>query len=187
MTQHKQTPRLSTTWRRPLATVIAVAAALLVLHGPNAHADLAAPNEYRVVSALGKFDDVAQLSVAYHLRAPQQILASHLELAFGALTGHDKTRGFVSIGPVWRVPFDSDRFFVQLGFSPTLISGSYLSGRDLGGNLHFTSSLTAGATFGATDNVSIALRIQHISNGGLSSDNPGLDMLGLNVAIGLFD
>jgi hypothetical protein len=52
----------------------------------------------------------------------------------------------------------------------------------MGGNLHFTSSAALGATFGARESVALSLRIQHTSNGGLSSTNPGMDIIGLNFA-----
>ena len=43
------------------------------------------------------------------------------------------------------------------------------------------------ATFGARENISVALRVQHTSNGGLSNTNPGLDMIGLSFAFNLSD
>ena len=40
---------------------------------------------------------------------------------------------------------------------------------------------------GARENTSIALRIQHTSNGGLNSANPGLDMIGFNFVFTFLD
>ena len=113
--------------------------------------------------------------------------AATVELAIGAISTPQETRPFVSFGPVWRLPINRRSLFVALGFSPTLIGGSSFNGRDLGGNFHFTSSASVGANFGAHENISVALRVQHTSNGGLSSTNPGLDMIGLNFAINLSD
>ena len=93
----------------------------------------------------------------------------------------------MSLGPVWRLPINNRLPYVELGFSPTLLTGSSLNGRDLGGNFHFTSSISIGATFGTRQNISLALRVQHMSNGGLSSTNPGLDTIGLNFAFNLSD
>ncbi len=93
----------------------------------------------------------------------------------------------MSFGPVWRQPINSRFLFVELGFSPTVIAGSSFNGRDLGGNFHFTSSASIGATFGAREISSIALRIQHTSNAGLNNTNPGLDMIGLNFNFNLSD
>lgn len=89
---------------------------------------------------------------------------------------------FVSLGPVWRLPINSRRLFIQLGFSPTLLGGASFHGRNLGGRFHFTSSATVGMTLGARDGLELALRVQHTSNGGLSSTNPGMDMIGLSFA-----
>ena len=100
----------------------------------------------------------------------------------GTLSTSQENRLFVSLGPVWRLPINSRSLFVELGFSPTLLSGSSFNGRDVGGNFHFTSSAALGTTFGARDSVALSLRIQHMSNGSLRNTNPGMDMIGLNIA-----
>ncbi len=84
--------------------------------------------------------------------------------------------------PVWRLPINSRSLFVELSISPTLIGGSSFNGRDLGGNFHFTSAAAVGKTFGLRDAFSLSLRIQHTSNAGLSSINPGMDTVGLNFS-----
>ena len=157
------------------------------LSSSNARAAAVAPTDYRVVTNYGKFDDTTQVAVAFRMRPPRRLRARHLELAIGAISTSQESRAFVSFGPVWRLPINGHSLFVELGFSPTLIAGSSFNGRDLGGNFHFTSSASIGATFGARENISLALRIQHTSNGGLSSTNPGLDMIGLNFTINLSD
>jgi hypothetical protein len=70
-----------------------------------------------------------------------------------------------------------------LGFSPTLFAGSTFNDRDIGGNFHFTSSAAIGVSIGVDDDSSISLRIQHTSNGGLDSTNPGMDMVGINFTV----
>lgn len=167
--------------------VFVAAMASISLNGSNARAADLAPDDYRIVAATGEFDDTTQVALAYRMRPPRRLRARHLELAVGAITTPNENRAFISFGPVWRLPLKSDSFFIDLGFSPTLISGSSFNGRDLGGNFHFTSSVSIGTTFGATDNIAVSLRVQHTSNGGLSSDNPGLDMIGLNFAFNIFD
>ena len=108
-----------------------------------------------------------------------------MELAVGTISTTEVNQPFVSFGPVWRLPINSRRLFVQLGFSPTLLGGSTFHGRDLGGKFHFTSSATIGTTFGARDAVELALRIQHTSNGSIRNTNPGMDMIGLNLSFSL--
>ena len=104
-----------------------------------------------------------------------------MELAIGAISTGQENRMFAAFGPVWRLPIRSRSLFLEFGISPTLIGGSSLSGRDMGGNFHFTSSAAIGAVFGASDSVSLSLRIRHSSHGGLSSTNPGMDMIGIHV------
>ncbi len=173
---------------KALHTVVFVIAMITFsLTSSNTWATTVAPTDYRVGAANGKFADTTQFAVAFRMRPPRRLRARHLELAFGAISTPTENRAFVSLGPVWRLPIPSQFLFVELGFSPTIISGSSFNGRDLGGNFHFTSSASIGAAFGARKNISIALRVQHTSNAGLSKFNPGLDTIGLNFAINLSD
>jgi len=177
-----------TGYSKKLHTVVFVIAMIsFSLISSNAWAATVAPTDYRVIAASGKYQDTTQFAVAFRMRPPRRLRARHLELAIGAISTSQETRPFVSLGPVWRLPINRRSWFVELGFSPTLIAGSSLNGRDLGGNFHFTSSASIGATFGARKNISLALRVQHTSNGGLSETNPGLDMIGLNFTFNLFD
>lgn len=182
------TQNRKTGYSRVLDTVVFVIAMLsFSLNSSNARAADLAPADYRVVTAGGEFNGTTQIAVAFQMRPPRRLRARHLELAVGVISTPEETRAFVSLGPVWRLPINNDSFFIDLGFSPTLISGSSLNGRDLGGNFHFTSSASIGTTFGASDNILLSLRVQHTSNGGLSSDNPGLDMIGLNISFNIFN
>jgi hypothetical protein len=104
------------------------------------------------------------------------------EFAAGVISGHGDTRPFASVGPVWRLNGDEQPLFVDFGFSPTLLGGSTLGNQDLGGNLHFTSSLAIGREFGQRQQFLASLRIQHLSNGGLNSTNPGLDSIGVGFS-----
>jgi len=167
--------------------VFVIAMISCTLHGANVRAANLGTTDYRVATAIKKFEDTSQFAVAFRMRPPRRLRARHLELAVGAISTSQESRAFVSLGPVWRLPINTRLPYVELGFSPTLITGSTFNGRDLGGNFHFTSSISIGATFGARENISLALRIQHTSNGGLSSTNPGLDMIGLNFAFNLSD
>ncbi len=177
-----------TGYSKALHTVVFVIAMIsFSLNSSNAWAATVAPTDYRVIATNGKYQDTTQFAVAFRMRPPRRLRARHLELAIGAISTSQETRPFVSLGPVWSLPIRSRSLFVELGFSPTLIAGSSLNGRELGGNFHFTSSASIGTTFGVRENISLALRVQHTSNGGLSSTNPGLDMIGLNFTFNLFD
>ncbi len=157
------------------------------INGVNARAEGLTPSDYRILESSDKFDGVRQYAVAFELRPPRRLRSRHLEIALGSISSSTADHEFVSIGAVWRVPFAGDAAFVDFGLSPTLISGSEIGGRDLGGNFHFTSSIAIGATFGRRQSFAVSLRAQHMSNGGLNDINPGLDMFGINVAFNLTD
>ena len=168
--------------------IFAIVMILITLNYQAAYANTIRPAAYRVSVAGDKFTDTWQAAVTFHLRAPRRIRARRLELAVGTVSTSNETRPFVSFGPVWQVPINNRRLFLELGLSPTfLFAGSTFNNRDLGGNVHFTSSVTIGTTLGARDASSISLRVQHTSNSGLSSTNPGMDMIGLNFAINFSD
>lgn len=170
------------------AVVFVVALLSFEWNGANARAAGLRPTDYRIAAAGDKFDDTLQVAVAFRMRPPHRLRANRLDLAIGSISTSRENSAFVSMGPVWRLPLKRSALFVELGFSPTLIiGGSSFSGRDLGGNFHFTSSLAVGANFGRFDSVSVSLRAQHTSNGGLSNTNPGIDMIGVNFAFHFAD
>ena len=165
---------------RIIVSLLAMIAATSTTHAAPA---FLVPDDYRFVTAARKFDDTAQFAAAFRIAAPRALRAHHTELAIGTIFTNTDNRLFVSVGPVWRFPLRGPSTFVDVGFSPTLLSGSTFNGRELGGNIHFTSSLAIGARFGRQVDYSIAFRAQHISNGGINGTNPGLDMVGLTFAI----
>ena len=172
-------------WLQTLTFVAAMAS--VSLRATPAYADGFLPTEYRAMESIGKHEDVSQYALVFHGRPPRRLFAERMELAVGTLSGANADRWFVSYGAVWRVPrrwmpFARNAMHVDVGFSPTWIAGSAVNGRDLGGNLHFTSSLSVGAYLNARRTLELSARIQHTSNGGLDSVNPGLDMLGLSLA-----
>ena len=138
--------------------------------------------EVRASVATKKFSGAYQIAVALHLSPPQWLHANRLELAVGGIAHAGDTRPWASIGPVWRWRDFAGRpnLYLELGFSPTLLGRSTFGSRDLGGNIHFTSSLAVGRRFSSLGDAALTLRIQHISNGGLNARNPGMDMIGVS-------
>ena len=169
------------------AAVFVIAMISFILNGSNARAASVMPSDYRLAVSGDKFADTWQFAVAFKIRPPRRLRARRVEVAIGTLSTSQENRLFVSLGPVWQLPIRSRSLFVELGISPTLLSGSSFNGRDMGGNFHFTSSAAIRATLGARDSVTLSLRIQHMSNGGLSSTNPGMDMIGLNITFNSFN
>lgn len=151
-----------------------------VLCQPGVNADFSAPDELRAVTSVAGSDDVTQVSAVYRLQPSWRLHSRYLEFAAGTLTGGSDTRPMLSIGPVWQFPTVSERFNFRFGIAPTLIAGSNFGDKDLGGNFHFTSFVAIALTFGEKGAGSFALRLQHTSNAGLESTNPGLDMAGIS-------
>ena len=72
----------------------------------------------------------------------------------------------------------SDRMFLEGSFMP----GYYSQGAtDLGGNLHFRSTLGIGMNI--SDNYAISFALSHWSNGSIERWNPGTDMAVLRLSI----
>ena len=138
------------------------------------------PDRIRVMTAARQFSGTELVAAAYTGDAPQWMRAHHVEWSVGALHRVGDVRLIVAVGPVWRFQPPTSPLFVEFSLSPTLLGGSHLGDRDLGGNVHFTSALSFGRRFAS--GWSLIARAQHLSNGGLNSQNPGLDMFGLGVA-----
>lgn len=163
-----------------VARVLLLLACSAVFASTTSEVHAAILDEIRLSVAGEQFSGTEQLGVVFHLRAPTWLRAHHIEIAVGAIQNADDAQAFLSTGPVWRLGGLDQAVFVDFGFSPTVIGGSRFNDRDMGGNVHFTSSLSIGRTFGQSRQSAVALRLQHISNGGLNDANPGMDMLGLN-------
>ncbi len=151
----------------------------LLLLSANALADDLAPTGYRVLESFGKYNDTTQFAVTWDFTSPSILRANRIEVAAGAFVSGELNHGFVSAGPVWRLPLNRPDTLIEFGLSPTLLSDSDFEDRDLGGKFHFTSSIEIAQRFGRKRQFAISLRAQHTSNGGLHESNPGLDMIGI--------
>ena len=141
---------------------------------------------YRYMSAISKFSDLNQIALL--MRLPRlwrhelsngTLLEATLSFESGLVTQKEVSHLFVSAGPLLRWSSPSGRLSAEVGLSPTLLEGTTFAERDLGGHLHFTSHAGVAVVLGQKQGHRVALRLQHISNGGISSTNPGLDMFGI--------
>ena len=71
--------------------------------------------------------------------------------------------------------------YVAFGFDPTVLSDDVIGPLIVGGDLQFTSHATLGITVPAALPFRVAYRLSHTSNGGLRSENPGVDLSGLII------
>lgn len=174
---------LSGSGRRLVARVL-VPGVLAILGSMPAGADGSLP-DLRLATTYGGDVDATTYSGAWHRSAPQWTRADHLEIALGVIDDSRSPRAFVFVGPSWRLGDNGLPPYVEFSFGPTVLTGSTVDGRELGGNFHFRSSLSIGARIGARGDKEIAISVSHISNGGLRSANPGLDSIGLSFAGGI--
>lgn len=133
------------------------------------------------------FQDVRQQ--ALELRLPgwdrlhvaNRVFTMDWVVAAGALHWDEGQSHFVSLGRGirWHNPGGLARTQLQFSLSPTWVQQTLLAGRELGGHFHFTTAVAWLVKLDAAGRQTLALRLQHTSNAGSQSENPGLDLAGL--------
>jgi hypothetical protein len=101
-------------------------------------------------------------------------LTTHLEGGIAVLDGGGDTGAALSVGPVGVWSRDGTRWRFEIGIKPTVLSEDRFGTLDLGGHFHFTSHL--GIRYQLHPKFAVGYRFQHISNAGIASPNPGLNL-----------
>ena len=101
-------------------------------------------------------------------------LQSRLDLAAGWLYGHTDDAFVGSAGPSLVLSLGDFPVSMVGGASPNIISRHEFGRTDLGTYFQFTSHI--GFNWDIGSHVQFGYRIQHMSNAGISSHNPGLNM-----------
>ena len=97
-----------------------------------------------------------------------------LELTAGYLSGK-KEEGFVgTLGPELAFQYDRLPIILDGGISPTVLSQDKFGYRDFGILFQFTSHVGLDWEFAA--HWKLGYRFQHMSNAGLGTPNPGLNL-----------
>ncbi|APE04390.1 acyloxyacyl hydrolase [Alteromonas sp. MB-3u-76] len=90
----------------------------------------------------------------------------------------------VSITPVFmkQITDIADKYplYLEAGIGASYIGDQEVAGKDIGSNYQFEDRL--GLLMELDESQDVAIRYMHFSNGGLNSDNPGLDFLNLSYA-----
>lgn len=107
---------------------------------------------------------------------------TQLEAGLAVLDRGEDTGAALSAGPVGAWNRDGSRWHFEIGVKPTLLSEDRFGMRDLGGHFHFTSH--AGIRYELRPRLSVGYRLQHISNAGISSPNPGLNLHLITLDLG---
>jgi len=102
-----------------------------------------------------------------------------IEFSLGAIHFEQQTAFEILLGPVLRVGRTGTPLFVELGWSPTVLSKHTYQERNFGADLQFTSHIGAGIRL--NDRWQVEYRYAHISNGGFASPNPGLNFHSVGV------
>ena len=169
--------------QRQITTVILS----VIFLAASARADI----QFRSVGILAadsvqKFAGMRQYGVllGYQVNSRSKVfwMPSRLDFSAGWLERGSNASAFVSAGPSYRWHMnksDQSKWFVDFGVHPTFVSQSRFEGKNLGGEVFFTSHLGFGAYLDRQRKISLLLRYQHTSNAGLNDRNPGVDMLGL--------
>jgi len=132
-----------------------------------------------------KFDGVTQNAVVIKSRVERSKFFDRIEFASGELGNEEDSSFFVSAGPSWKFNKQiagSGLAFFELGTSPTWIENGDFGDESLGGHMFFTSNVQLGMHFGYRRELTLSVRVHHISNGGLASTNPGTDMVGIELS-----
>ncbi|HLP78440.1 MAG TPA: acyloxyacyl hydrolase [Candidatus Paceibacterota bacterium] len=107
-------------------------------------------------------------------------IAAHAEFSAGWLHGEGEEAAIGTAGPVASLSWKDFPVTLDAGSSPTLLSKYRFGPKDYGLPFQFTTHI--GVNWKFADHFSAGYRYQHMSNAGLGSPNPGLNlhMLGLN-------
>jgi lipid A 3-O-deacylase len=101
-------------------------------------------------------------------------LQTRLEMTAGWLGGEGENAVIGSMGPGMLLNLGKTHLSLEVGFSPTLVSRHRYGPLDIGSDLQFTTHI--GLNYDIGKHFRIDYRFQHMSNGGLSHPNPGLNM-----------
>lgn len=120
---------------------------------------------------LGAQWDVPALDIAPRWRL-------HYELDAGVIDARPDDRKALNLmlGPAlqWHHPAAEWTFIIEGGLRPAYVDRTVFNGRAIGGSFHFASHV--GAVFRMTRlPFQVGARFLHISNGGIRSDNPGMN------------
>lgn len=108
------------------------------------------------------------------------VLSTQQHVRIGGLVSDDDEGVVVSIAAGLTLSKPNGRFGIDIGSGPTYISEDEYGPHDLGGNFQFTSHIRL--RYKLTDHFSIGYRYHHISNAGIDSPNPGLDVQSLDLS-----
>jgi lipid A 3-O-deacylase len=100
-------------------------------------------------------------------------LAGYWEFSAGVWDNKDESIADVGITPVFRI--ERSPIYLEAAIGLRLVSTHISAQRTFSTSFQFGDHLGAGFRFGPRERYDLGLRVQHISNGGVSSPNPGIN------------
>lgn len=70
----------------------------------------------------------------------------------------------------------------EAGIGVSVLEDTMFAGKDMGTHFQFEDRIGVNMKFGEQQNHTVALRYMHYSNGGLDSENPGIDFISLSYS-----
>lgn len=135
--------------------------------------------DYTAGVSLGEDNEATLASLGYRQSITATKWVDGLILSYGVLHDDQVDSQITTIGAYWNL-YQNQDWRLELGFAPTYLSSSRLHGRRVGGNWHFTSSLSMFRQIANSD-WAVGMIYQHTSNGSTQNINPGVDVVGLVI------
>ena len=101
-------------------------------------------------------------------------MGTYLEMNAGVLTGGGESAFVGSIGPGIHFTGFGEHVVISMGINPTIISQHSFGDDNFGGPLQFTSHIGLNLNF--FRHFTMGYRLQHMSNAGIYSSNPGVNI-----------
>jgi lipid A 3-O-deacylase len=102
-------------------------------------------------------------------------LAGYWEFSAGVWDNKEESTADIGITPVFR--FERHPLYVEAAIGLRLVSTHISAHRVFSTSFQFGDHLGAGFRFGPRERYDFGVRVQHISNGGVSSPNPGINFV----------
>lgn len=100
-------------------------------------------------------------------------LAGYWEFSAGVWENKDESIADIGFTPVFRI--ERNAAYLEAAIGVHLVSTHISAHRTFSTAFQFGDHLGAGFRFGPHDRYDFGVRVQHISNGGVSSPNPGIN------------
>ena len=101
-------------------------------------------------------------------------IQTRVDLTAGWMNGRGEDAFVGTVGPSFELSWDKIPLTLDVGSSPTILSRDEFGHTDFGTLFQFTTH--AGLTWKIGSRASVGCRFQHMSNAGIGSSNPGVNM-----------